>query len=181
MRVRQRGRVAIGGATRVGRHVRVDVARGARLILGEGAQLGDGCRLEVHGGTVEIGAGAVLGDGCAVACRVGVLIGAGCLLEDEVVIMDSGPRFDDVEVAIRLQGLAAAPVRIEPGALLGPRAVVLPGVRVGAGARVGARAVVERDVPAGGFVEGVPARPPGGPGRREAGSSLPRGRRSSRR
>ena len=60
-----------------------------------------------------------------------------------------------MEIPIRLQALVAAPVQIDPGAILGPRAVVLPGVHVGAGAKVGAQAVVESDVPAGAFVEGV--------------------------
>lgn len=175
-------RIRMRGGTLVGRGVRVDVAPGARLLIGESAELGDGCRLEVHGGSVEIGDGAVLGEGCTIVARAGVRIGAGCRLEDGVAIIDCGRRFGDVEVPIRLQALAAAPVQIDPGAILGPRAVVLPGVRVGAGARVGARFVVESDVPAGAFVEGLPGLTPGdGRARRAAGRRPPRGPHTPRR
>lgn len=49
-------------------------------------------------------------------------------------------------------------VHIGKGASLGARVLVLPGVTIGQGAVVGAGAVVHRDVPAGEFWAGVPAR-----------------------
>lgn len=51
------------------------------------------------------------------------------------------------------------PVRIEEGAWLGSRSLVLPGVTIGAGAVVAAGALVNRDVPAHTVVGGVPAKP----------------------
>ena len=130
------------------------------MVVGDGASLGERCRVHVHTGTVTIGEGAVLGDHCAIAARTGVLIGEGCVLGDEVVITDFDQRFDDVEVPTRLQELVSSPVRIEAGAMLGPRAAILRGVHVGAGAHIGAHSVVTRDVAAGATVEGAPARPP---------------------
>ena len=50
-------------------------------------------------------------------------------------------------------------VVIGPRAMIGAGAVVLPGVHVGAEASVGANSVVDRDVPAGATVVGVPAKP----------------------
>jgi len=50
-------------------------------------------------------------------------------------------------------------VTIGAGARIGLGASVLRGVSVGAGAIVEPRAVVTRDVPAGGHVGGVPAKP----------------------
>ncbi len=52
-----------------------------------------------------------------------------------------------------------APVVIADNAFIGTGAIVLPGVRIGKGAVVAAGAVVTADVPDGGVVGGVPARP----------------------
>jgi acetyltransferase-like isoleucine patch superfamily enzyme len=142
---------------RLGRGVRFEVAPGARVVVGDGAALGERCRLDVRGGTVAIGAGAVLGDRCAVVARAGVAIGERCVLGDEVVVVDFDHSFGDVETPIRLQGLQAAAVRIDARAVLGPRVAVLRGVHIGAGARVGPHSVVTRDVAAGAAVDGVPA------------------------
>lgn len=144
----------------LGTGVQFDVAPGARVIVGDGASLGEHCRVHVHAGTVTIGERAVLGDRCVIAGRAGVLIGERCLLGDEVAIIDFDHGIDDVEAPIRLQERVSSPVRIEADAVLGPRSAILRGVRVGAGARVGAGSVVTRDVAAGAAVEGGPARPP---------------------
>jgi maltose O-acetyltransferase len=54
--------------------------------------------------------------------------------------------------------LTVAPIVLEPGAWLGARCTILPGVTVGRGAVVAAGAVVNRDVPPNTLVGGVPAR-----------------------
>jgi acetyltransferase-like isoleucine patch superfamily enzyme len=134
-------------------------ARGVEA--GDRVRVGAGVRFEVGpGARVVIGDDAVLGDGCVFAVKERVAIGHGCVLADGVVVVDFDHRFGDVEAPVRLQGLEVAPVTIEDGARLGPGAVVLRGVTVGAGAVVAAHAVVTRDVPAGGVVEGAPARAP---------------------
>ena len=160
VRVRQGRRVELRGRPLLGPGVRFDVAPGARVIVGDGASLGERCRVHVHAGTVTIGQGAVLGEHCVIAARAGVFIGELCVLDDEVVITDFDPRFDDVDAPIRLQEPISSPVHIEAAAVLGPRAAILRGVHVGAGAHVGAHSVVTRDVAAGATVEGTPAGPP---------------------
>lgn len=50
------------------------------------------------------------------------------------------------------------PVVIEEGATVGANCTVLPGVVIGAGATVSAMSLVNRDVPPGAFVGGVPIR-----------------------
>ena len=58
----------------------------------------------------------------------------------------------------RARHVTADPVRIEDGAWLGVRSIVLPGVTIGRGAVVGAGAVVTVSVAADTIVAGVPAR-----------------------
>lgn len=158
LRARHRGRVELRGRPLLGRRVRIEVAPGARVVIGDGTRVGERCRLHVHSGTVTIGDGAVLGDGCVIASRAGVRIGERCLLGEEVAIIDFDHRTDEVETPVRLQGLLATPVEIEAGAVLGVRTAILRGVRVGAGALVGPHSVLTHDVPAGSEVSGAPAR-----------------------
>jgi acetyltransferase-like isoleucine patch superfamily enzyme len=147
-RARSRGRLSLGRRVRLGPGVRFDVARGARVVVGDGAVLGAGCRLHVHAGSVEIGAGAHLGERCVVAAHERVEIGASCRLADEVVLVDFDHVAADPERPVREQGLVTAPVRVGAGAVLDRGACLLRGVTVGAGARVLTHAVVTRDVAA---------------------------------
>lgn len=53
----------------------------------------------------------------------------------------------------------AGPVTIGDRACIGAHTVIMPGVTIGEGATVGACSFVNRDVPPGAVVAGVPARP----------------------
>jgi acetyltransferase-like isoleucine patch superfamily enzyme len=141
LRVRRR-RVEIGAGARVGRGVRWDVARGARVVLEPAVTIGDGCRFHLAGGTLRIGARSALGARCVVAAHTDVDIGADCVLADAVALIGIAHRFADSERPVRAQGLQIAPIQIADGARIGPAAAVLGGARVAAGASVGAHAVV---------------------------------------
>jgi acetyltransferase-like isoleucine patch superfamily enzyme len=136
-----RAGVDVGRDVHAGRGVRVEVAHGARLVLGDGCVLGPGTCLLVRGGTVSIGARAVLGDGCRLVAHAGIAIGDGCVLGHQVAVMDAEHLAADPELPVRVQGLACAPVSVGDGAVLQAGAVVLAGATVPAGAVVGARTV----------------------------------------
>ncbi|HEY3188764.1 MAG TPA: hypothetical protein VGJ70_14885 [Solirubrobacteraceae bacterium] len=150
----------------------MDVAPGARLEIGAGARLDEGCRIHVRAGRVAIGPGARLGPHCTIAAHERVEIGARCRLEGGNVLVDFDHVHADAEQPVREQGIATSPVRVEDDAVLDRGACVLRGVTVGAGARVLAHAVVTRDVAAGATAGGVPGRsapsasatPPAAPG-----------------
>ena len=112
------------------RGVRVDVARGARLVLGDGVTVGRGTRLTVHGGTLRIGDGAHIGERCAIVVHQRVDIAPGARVEDWASITDFEPVYDDPERPIRLQGVRARPVRV------GERAIVAHAANLTAGATV---------------------------------------------
>ena len=111
------------------------------------------------GAVLDVADDVVFGDRCRIVCHEQITVGAGAVLEDEVVLLDFDHAHDDVEVPIRLQGVTTAPVTIGPGARLRKGCVVLKGVTVGAGAEVGHHAVVTKDVAPGARVQGVPAKP----------------------
>jgi acetyltransferase-like isoleucine patch superfamily enzyme len=60
---------------------------------------------------------------------------------------------------MRYAGFQARPIVIGNEVWIGRGAIILAGVTIGDGATVGANAVVNRDVPAGAVVAGVPAVP----------------------
>jgi acetyltransferase-like isoleucine patch superfamily enzyme len=111
--------------------VQVRVARGARVVLEDGARLGEGCRIEANGGTVRVGAGVELGARSVLVAEAGIDLGTGCVVGDWAMIADAEPTFDDPERPVRVQPLRAAPVRIGDGARIGVHAVVQATVAAG--------------------------------------------------
>jgi acetyltransferase-like isoleucine patch superfamily enzyme len=111
--------------------VRVRVARGARVVLEDGARLREGCRIEANGGTVRVGPGAVLGARSVVVAEAGIDLGTGCVVGDWAMIADAEPTFADPEQPVRFQRLRAEPVRIGDGARIGVHAVVQATVAAG--------------------------------------------------
>jgi putative colanic acid biosynthesis acetyltransferase WcaF len=96
---------------------------------------------------------ACLGDG-AVAYSLGVVdIGEGATVSQEAYLCTGTHDFSSPVLPLQ-----TAPVVIGPGAFIGARAFILPGIRIGARAVVGACSVVTRDVPDGVRVAGNPAR-----------------------
>ena len=106
--------------------------------IGKGCYVGFHVELDTnHPEQIEIGDGVTISHRCIIASHMAT----------------------DAETPLRsLYPGRAAPVRIEDGAWLCVGAIVLPGVTIGRNALVAAGAVVNRDVPAGTLVAGVPAR-----------------------
>ncbi|MER3452915.1 MAG: hypothetical protein C4344_04460 [Acidimicrobiia bacterium] len=109
---------------------------------------------------LEIGDRCRIGRFCHIACAGSVRIGPEVLAADMIYIADTHHGFEDPFLPVRLQPLGPPrPVRIERGAFLGIRAVVLEGVTIGENAYVAAGAVVVDDVEPRTIVAGNPARP----------------------
>ena len=131
LRIEGRCRVGRGLYIRSRPHNRVEIAvhRGASLSIGERVFINQGARI-VATSAIDIGSDVLIGD--------------------EAVIMDSD--FHAVGGAPSKQ----APVRIEDGAWIGARAIILKGVTIGRGAVIGAGTVVTRSVPPDSLVHGAP-------------------------
>lgn len=122
---------------------------------GAGAEIKPPLRCD-YGWTVKIGDGAFLNTGCVLLDAGPITIGAMCRLGPGVKILTAS---HPISPARRREGLEfARPVTMGENVWVGADAVICPGVTIAQDSVVGAGAVVTRDVPAGVFVLGVPAR-----------------------
>lgn len=106
------------------------------------------------GKNIHVGKGVFINSGCCFQDQGGITLGDGCLIGHQVVIATLNHDLDPA----RRGGMYPAPVRLGKNVWVGAHATILPGVTVGDGAVIAAGAVVTKDVPAGVFAGGVPAR-----------------------
>lgn len=142
-----------------------DVRRGLHLVLGPGAQaeFGPHCVLDRDMtveclGKLTVGARTIFGHHCTLAAQENVQIGEDCLIAEMVSIRDHDHCFDRLDIPVREQGAAIAPVCIGRNVWLGAKVTVVKGVTIGDNAIVGANAVVTKDIPANAIAVGIPAR-----------------------
>jgi acetyltransferase-like isoleucine patch superfamily enzyme len=123
------------------RGVRINVARGAQLVVGDGVHVGRGSRLTVQAGTLRIGNGAHIGERCTVVVHERVDIAPHARIADWVSITDFEPVFDDPERPVRLQGVRGKPVVVGEAAVVDLAANLTAGARVAPRTRVAPREV----------------------------------------
>jgi len=113
---------------------------------------------------IAIGAGTSLSNNVQVLAESHVLIGEGCLIGDNVLIMDSDAH--DLSADARKADktsttpvvILTAPVIIEDNVFIGSRVIILKGVTIGKDSVIGAGSVVVRSIPPGVIAAGNPAK-----------------------
>jgi UDP-2-acetamido-3-amino-2,3-dideoxy-glucuronate N-acetyltransferase len=143
----------------------------AQAIVFAGARIGRGTIVGDQAFVRErsvIGEGCVIGRAATVDCDVTigarvriqtqVYITAFSLIEDDVFIGPCAMTTNDNTMARRPPSEPMAGATLRRACRIGGGAVLVPGVEIGEEAFVAAGAVVTNDVPARGFVMGVPAR-----------------------
>jgi len=141
-----------------GKHLQLQIAKGAEIRFGRFSWIGDGTKIRCHEGSVEIGAKTVMGQECTISAYRSVRIGEQCVIADRAMFIDFDHGVVDVEKPIRAQGIYKRETRVGANVWIGYNACVLRGVQVGDNAVIGTNAVVTDDVPANAVVGGVPAR-----------------------
>jgi acetyltransferase-like isoleucine patch superfamily enzyme len=127
--------------------------------IGKDGLLYPGLYLETQDpATISIGDGVVLSTGIHLVAMAGITIGTGTMIGEYTSVRDAN-HHRELGVPMRYAGFQARPIVIGNEVWIGRGAIILAGVTIGDGATVGANAVVNRDVPAGAVVAGVPAVP----------------------
>jgi acetyltransferase-like isoleucine patch superfamily enzyme len=151
-------RMALGGMLFLGRGVKLQIGKRARISFGRWVWIGHGTKIRCHEGEVRIGDKTVLGQECTISAYQHVSIGEQCVVADRVMLIDFDHNVAEVERPIRVQGIYKRDVRVGNNVWIGYGAQILRGVSVGDNSIVGASAVVTKDVPANAVVAGSPAR-----------------------
>ncbi|MGH2957407.1 MAG: acyltransferase [Solirubrobacterales bacterium] len=141
-----------------GKHLQLQIAKGAEIRFGRFSWIGDGTKIRVHEGVVEIGAKTVFGQECTVSAYRRVRIGQQCVIADRAMFIDFDHGVVEVDRPIRQQGIYKRETIVGSNVWVGYNACFLRGVRVGDNSIVGSNTVVTKDVPANAVVGGVPAR-----------------------
>lgn len=117
---------------------------GSRLIVGPGVYV-----IEPH--RLSLGSGVSINHFCYLDASGELTIGSNTRIGSHSSLITGNHN-------LQTDTIRRSPITLDEGAWIGSGCRILAGVRVGAGATVGAGAVVNRDVPQGKTVVGVPAR-----------------------
>lgn len=171
--------IRVAPDARFGPRVRISVDRGTRnrLDIGANVRINADVAFLMHGGSVRMGDGVVVRRGSSfnvagdlelaggnvisffnvIHCAERVRLGRRSCTNEFVSLIDS-THFHDGAHEFFYENTRTKPIEIGDGVWIGNKSSVLLGVSIGDGAVVAAHSVVNRHVPAGATVSGVPAR-----------------------
>ncbi|MFJ2478399.1 GDSL-type esterase/lipase family protein [Streptomyces sp. NPDC087659] len=142
----------------------IEIDPGAHLTIGDRVSIRRGSTIQVHrGATVAIGNDVAIGEHTFISAMAGIRLGDGAALSNMVDLHDhnhrerSSTHVTTGQLVPWASGFEAAPIIIEPGAILSNKVSVTGGVRIGANALVGANAVVSHSIAPDTIAAGVPA------------------------
>lgn len=145
------GRLTVGLKQLWGKNTKIVVTKRGKMIIGDMLEARRMDYISAQDGVMKIGNNVFMNQNVSVTCMESVDIGDGCIIANNVVIVDHDHDFVN-------GGFVSAPVKLENDVWIGANATVLKGVTIGEGAIVAAGSVVNKDVPAHTMVAGAPAK-----------------------
>lgn len=131
---------------------------GERVVIGSYSVLEVSSGLAGNCGEIRVGRRSSLGDYSYVGGAGGVNIGENVLCGQYVSFHSENHCFDNPDIPIREQGVKNLGITVGDDCWIGAKSTILDGVDIGRGSVVAAGALVNKAVPAGSVVAGVPAR-----------------------
>ena len=126
--------------------------------IGEDSHVLPGAILASYGGRIVVGKKCSVNPYCVLYGHGGLVIGDKTRIAAQTVIIPANHRYRDWDTPIMDQGLDCRGIVIGNDVWIGASVTILDGVIVGDHAVVAAGAVVNKPVPVGAVVAGVPAR-----------------------
>ena len=151
--------ITLEDGTKLGDYVSLDIKNhGKNIIIGKNVTIGHSTIFSCIGGKIIIGYNSEIGKSCRLGSLKNLTIGKNVKIGDCCYVIGAGHEFDSLEIPIIKQNVVSkGPSIIEDNVVIGEQVSVLDGVKIGEGARVKAGSLVNKDVPAGKIVGGIPA------------------------
>jgi acetyltransferase-like isoleucine patch superfamily enzyme len=158
--IRNGKQIFIGDHVSIGDEVTLAVRPGKnKLILGDHLTIGSRVIFNCAGGEINVGEGTTIESYCRLGSLQGLTIGYNCRIGKEGCVVGAGHTADDLEKPIIDQPVnCSGPNFIGDFVSIGERVTILDGVRIGSHVKIHADSMVNRDIPDGCTVTGVPAR-----------------------
>lgn len=109
-------------------------------------------------GFIHIGEKCSIGQGALLYGNGGLTIGNNVMIAGQTAIIASSHIFNDASIPMSEQGYSAKGITISDNVWIGSGVKILDGVTIGQGVIVGANAVVNKSIPSGQHVAGIPAK-----------------------
>lgn len=144
----------------LGDNVALDVKNdGEGIILLDGVRVGRETIFSCPGGFITIGTNTLIGNRCRLGSLKGLTLGRDCIIGNDTYIVGAGHGVSDLDRPIIDQPLTCKGANIIGNRVtIGNKVTILDGVSVGSNVKIADNSLVNRDVPDGSSVSGVPAR-----------------------
>jgi len=133
-------------------------SKDGEIRFGDDSFIAHRCTLTAQGGKILLGEHVHVSRNTYINGNGEVEIGKDTMFGPNVVLISGDHVFDDVNVPIRLQGIARDKITIGHDVWVGANVCVMSGVTIGEGTIVGSGAVVTKDIPPYSIAVGVPAK-----------------------